>query len=191
MTPEMFDEVLERLTPILTKQQTNWKDPLTPELKLALTLRHLATGESYMSLRFNFRAADNTISKVVREVCKAIVEEYGPEVVKTPTTPEEWMLVADQFERRWNIPHTIGSLDGKHVAIKRPTCSGSVYFNYKGFYSVVLMALVDAVCKFFWFDVGAPGHMSDAQIFGNSELLASIEDGTLSLLPATPVLPGR
>lgn len=45
-----------------------------------------------------------------------------------------------------------------------------MYFNYKGFFSIVLMALVDGNYKFLWCDVGGLGHQSDAQLFNNSEL---------------------
>ena len=86
MEPAMFHELVQRLTPRLTKQATNYRKPLCLGINIANTLRFLATGNSYRSLPFSFRVANCTISLFVREVCDAIIEECGDEVVKTPST---------------------------------------------------------------------------------------------------------
>ena len=66
------------------------------------------------------------------------------------------------------------------MAIRRPARTGSLYHNYKGFFSLVLMALVDAQYKFLWIDCGGVGSMSDAQIFNESELKTCLVDGSIS-----------
>ena len=83
-------------------------------------------------------------------------------------------------------PHAVGALDGKHIAIKKPRKSGNEYFNYKGHFSLVLLALVDAEYKFLW----VIGSSSDAQIFNRSKLKRRIENGTLGLPPLEPLGPG-
>ena len=85
------------------------------------------------------------------------------------TTPE-WIALADDFYKRQNAPHDIGTLDEKHVVIKKPHSSGIIYHNYKGFFSVVIMALVDTDYKFIWVGVGGFGYMSDSKTFNTSEL---------------------
>jgi hypothetical protein len=188
MEPAMFYELLERITPRISKQTTNWRKPLDPGLKLAVTLRYLATGNSYHSLAFNFRVAHNSISIFVREVCEAIIEQLGEEVVSVPDTEDKWREVASKFETRWNFLHTLGAIDGKHIAMKSPTNSGTVYHNYKGFFSLILLGLVDADYKFVWVDVGANGSTSDCAVWNQSNLKASLENGTLSI-PAPEPLP--
>ncbi|XP_060561418.1 uncharacterized protein LOC132721174 [Ruditapes philippinarum] len=130
MTLEMFDELLQRLAPRLQKSDTNWRKALDPGLKLAVTLRHLEAGDSYPSLSYDFRVARTTISLFIPEVCEAIVQTYSEEVIPIPNTPEEWRPIAEEFERRWNVPHTCGALDGKHIALRKPRRSGSEYYNY-------------------------------------------------------------
>ena len=161
--------------------------PLSAGLKLAITLRYLATGNSYRSLAFDFRVAHNTISKFVPEVCQAICDELEPEVFHTPNDPPGWRAVAERFERRWNYPHACGAIDGKHIAIKNPPRSGTLYFNYKGFYSIVLLGVVDADYKFLWADVGANGSTSDCGIFNASDLEPALRTGTIGFPDPEPL----
>ena len=187
MDPAMFQELLLRVGPRIEKQDTFYRSSLEPGLKLAITLRHLATGNTYKSLMYSFRVAHNTICIMVPEVCAAIVAEYADEVFSIPTTPEEWQPIADLFRDRWNFPHALGALDGKHVSIRCPKNSGSLYYNYKGFYSIVLMALVDADYRFIWIDVGAQGSASDAQVFNATELKDAIESEEIGFPQPDPL----
>ena len=181
------DELLVRLTPHLQKHDTHFRKAIPPGLKLAVFLRHLATGATYAELGYNFRVGKETIQKFVPDVARAIVTEYAEEVISLPTTTEGWLEAARQFESRWNLPHCLGAYDGKHIRLQKPNKSGSQYYNYKQFFSVVLMALVDSKYQFLWIDVGGVGHQSDAQIYNNSELKECIEAGTLGIPQAAPL----
>ena len=75
--------------------------------------------------------------------------------------------------------HTLGALDGKHIIIKKPKKSGTEYYNYRGFFFLVLLALVDAEYRFPWVNVGSSEFSSDEQILNCSKLKKNIKDGTL------------
>ncbi len=109
-------------------------------------------------------------------------------MIAAPTTEAEWLQIADLFSSRWNFHNCLCAMDGKHIAIRCPKGGDSLYFNYKKFHSIVLMALVDADYKFIWIDLGANGSASDAQIFNSSELCECIESGDIGL-PADVPLP--
>ena len=186
--PTLFDEIAARIGPRITKVNTNWRKALTPELKLCATLNYLATGQAYRSgSKFLFRVAHNTISLFIVDVCKAIQAEYSGEVMPFPRTKEAWEAIATEFQRRWQFPHTIGALDGKHIAIRCPPKSGSYYYNYKGYYSIILMALADADYKFIWVEIGANGAASDSQIFNDCDLQEVILDGTIQMPDDKPL----
>uniref|UniRef100_A0A1X7T079 DDE Tnp4 domain-containing protein n=1 Tax=Amphimedon queenslandica TaxID=400682 RepID=A0A1X7T079_AMPQE len=49
-----------------------------------------------------------------------------------PTTENKWKETAEQFQNQWNFPHCLGAIDGKHINIRQPANSGSMYYNYRG-----------------------------------------------------------
>ena len=108
---------------------------------------------------------------------------------KTQRTADEWRQVALGFETRWNYPHCLGGLDGKHVRIVPPARSGSSFYNFKGFHSIVLMALVDSSYEFVYVDVGSEGRAADGGIWYACSLYHSIADGSVKL-PEPAKLPG-
>ena len=138
-------------------------------------------------LEFNWRTVHNTISKFIPEVCDAIVEEYAPEVFRTPTTTDGWLEIAKGFQDKWNFPHVCGAIDGKHVAIRKQKQSGSIYYNYKGFFSIVILVLCDANYKAIWAHVGSPGSESDCGIYNDSPMFQGIQDETIKLPPPEPL----
>lgn len=161
---------------------------IEPGHRLLVTLRYMATGETYRgSMRYNHVMPHNTISVIIREVVVAIYNEYRDEVWTMPASAEEWKEVSDGFSSRWNFHHCVGAIDGKHVEIVKPKKSGDLYFNYKGWHSIVMMAMVDANYVFRWCSVGHPGKSSDAGIFNRSTLKTAFERGTLHLPAADPL----
>lgn len=74
------------------------------------------------------------------------------------------------------MPHTLGSIDGKHVRIQCPPNGGSVFYNYKGYHSIVLLAVCDAKYRITYFDVGAEGKASDRGIWAWCSMKRDIDD---------------
>ncbi|XP_054648873.1 putative nuclease HARBI1 [Dunckerocampus dactyliophorus] len=185
MPPAMFDKVVQSLTPRLTKQDTNYRASLETGLKVAITLRHLASGNTYRNMQYAWRVPYNTISVVVKEVVKAIIEEYTDELLFCPTTEQRWRDLAEQWYQR----DTVGAIDGKHVACKAPPNSSSEFYNYKGFYSVILFAMVDADYKFTYIDISDNGSSSDAQIYNESDLHRGLDQNRIHGFPQPDPLP--
>lgn len=151
--------------------------------------RFLGTGDSYQTIAFSFRLGHSTVQSIVLEVCSAIIFTLKDEYIPIPGE-EDWKRIAKEFWEIWNFPNCIGALDGKHVVIEAPPNSGSLYFNYKKTFSIVLLALVDAQYKFVAVDIGAYGKNSDGGILSNSYLGKALEKNKLNIpneqyLPST------
>ncbi|CAG7719715.1 unnamed protein product [Allacma fusca] len=82
------------------------------------------------------------------------------------------------------IRETLEAIYGKHIRIKSPSRTGSQYFNYKGFYSIVLLAVVDADHNLILVDVGTSGSCSDGGVFKNSKFGEKFERGQYELPPS-------
>lgn len=86
------------------------------------------------------------------------------------------------------MPHCLGAVDGRHIRIRKPPKSGSRFFNYKKFFSIVLQAVVDVNYRFMFIDVGSAGGQSDGGIFTVSEFFQAVDEGHLKL-PKSQELP--
>ena len=89
--------------------------------------------------------------------------------------------MAYKFNTKYDFPHTLGCIDGKHFRIQAPSNSGSYFFNYKGYFSIVLMAVVDADANFIYIDVGSNGRNSDGGVWDECSLSTALENKTLNL----------
>ena len=147
MDRHLFTAILQSITGNISKQDTRCRLAIPPSERLAVTLRYLATGESFTSLHFQFRMGKSTIAQMIPEVCNAIFTCLKDEFLKTPTTTNQWKTISEQYFNMWNFPHCLGSLDGKHIVMRKSWHAGSVYHNYKGTESIVLMAIVDATYR--------------------------------------------
>jgi len=62
--------------------------------------------------------------------------------------------VAKEYKEKLQFPNLLSAVNGKHIRIKAPVNSGSLYFNYKKYFSIVLLAACDAKYRFTWVDIG-------------------------------------
>ena len=122
------------------------------------------------------------MKRIVRTTSDAIWDELQPDEMPVPNK-DTWIDVAARFFHRWNFPNCMGALDGKHVQIKCPNRSGSKYYNYKGHFSLVLLALCDADYKFTFVDIGDYGHQADGSIFKRSIFGQAFMNGRLDVPP--------
>lgn len=70
-----------------------------------------------------------------------------------------------EYYFRWNFSNFYGAIDGKHIVIWNASHDGSEYVDYKGTFSAILLACIDAMC-FRYFNIGTNGKAKyDAAVF--------------------------
>lgn len=122
----------------------------------------------------------STVPNIIIEVCKAIWNTLKFKHMPASSV-DTFMSIAIEFYEKWNFPNCVGSIDGKHIRLRCPTNSGSMYFNYKQYYSIVLMAVADTSYRFLMVDVGGYGKDGDGSVMFNSKFYQRIENGSLEL----------
>ena len=141
MSPDRFGYLLSLVIPLISKQATRLESQYQQNKRLVVTLRYFSTGEAQQSLSFGYRIGKATISKILARASEAIFQTLKDQFLKTQNCQKEWLSISKGFEDKWNFPHCLVSLDGKHIHIECPKMSGTYYYNYKRFYRIVLLAI--------------------------------------------------
>ena len=140
------------------------------------------------TISFSFRIGRTTVRTIINETCSAIWNELVHKVMPMPDE-RQWWEIANKFEDLWQFPNCIGAIDGKHVEINAPPKSGSLFHNHMGYFSVVLLAVVDAENRFIAVDIGDLGSNSDGGIFSKSQFGKAFNENRLKI-PNGRTLPG-
>ena len=132
-----------------------------------VTSRYLTTGDAITTIAYNFQIGVSTTRKIILDVCMATWDVLAP--IYIPVASEDkWKSIADEFYERLNFPYCIRAIDGKHVMIQCPFNSGSLFYNYKSYFSIVLLAVASADYRFIMVDVGAYGSSNDSGVLNHT-----------------------
>ena len=128
--------------------------------------------------------AKSSVCKIVIEVCNAIIENLWTDAVDKhfPKSVDYFCNKLQEMECEWHYKYVFAALDGLHCSIKCPAGgeeSMKEYYNFKNFYSVLLLALVDAYFRFLWASIGATGNTRYSIYFQSTSLWEKIAKGEL------------
>ncbi|XP_056384055.1 uncharacterized protein LOC130277410 [Hyla sarda] len=156
MTVQTFDDLLQRISEKIHRQDTHLRRSISSDehLIVSLSFRFLASGESFSSLYFQFRLGVSTISGIVRTTCDCLWDCLLADFLPQPSA-EHWLGIAEKLQEVTQFPNCVGAIDGKHIRIQKPAHTGSEYYNYKKFFSTILLAIADAQYKLIAVDIGS------------------------------------
>lgn len=141
LSKESFMYVLNEIKDEIKPQQ---RSPAIPNvIKLAATLRFLAEGgyQHGIGQDVNIALAQQTMSKVITEVCTAIENKLCPKWINFNLTEVEKRKSKQYFYTKFGFPGIVGLIDGTHIQIVRPTKDEHLFFNRKMKHSINAMVV--------------------------------------------------
>ena len=94
MSKDSYDRLLSLIQERITKQDTIMRQAIPRDLRLALTLHYLASGEDFGNLSKHWRVGKSTVAEIVVEVCEAIWGMLEPTYMKQPTSIADWQEIS-------------------------------------------------------------------------------------------------
>ena len=135
------------------------------------------------TIAYNFRIGVLTARQIILDVSTVIWDALASIYLPVPSKIE-WHSIADEFFMRWNFPNCIGAIDGKHIMIQCPVNSESLFYNYKSYFSIVLLAVASADYRFVMMDIGAYGCSNDSGVLNNTALFKCLKKKKLGIPPS-------
>ncbi|XP_077301295.1 uncharacterized protein LOC143921779 [Arctopsyche grandis] len=163
MSETQFENLLEKVTPFIQKQDTLMRNSLPSRLKLQVALSYLVEGSSFRVLENTFHVVRCSVSAFLPEVYQAIYHVLR-EHIKIPTTESEWTDVSKDYNTVWNFPNCCGVLAAKHI--KGPQNS----YQTNNSRNVLLLAIVDAKYNFLFIDINKNEGIDDISLFTKSNI---------------------
>ena len=81
MSDENVQYLIAKVKPLIAKQDTVMRNAITPEARIAATLRFLATGRSFEDIKFAAIISPQALAKSF-QTCKAIYEAVKHDYLK-------------------------------------------------------------------------------------------------------------
>ena len=141
------------------------------------------TGDAITTIAYNFRMGVLTARQIILDVCTALWDALASIHMPDPSKVE-WESIAEDFFARWNFPNCIGAIDQKHVMIQCPVNSGSLFYNYKSYFFIILLVVASADYRLVMVDIGAYGSSNDNGVLNNTALFKCLKKKKLSIPPS-------
>ncbi|BET03398.1 Hypothetical protein NTJ_16216 [Nesidiocoris tenuis] len=186
MSVASFDALLTAVKPAISKVNTQMRDCVSAEEKLAATLRYLRTGSTCRELQKEFIMGRSTLSIALKAVCLAIYNALKTQYMKEPKR-EDWLTISEGFEEKTGFPHCVGAIGAKYIRIKTPWGPEKDFFKFKKSFCIALIGVVDHNHQFSFIDVGGNREETEGNLLKATEFGDKIYSYNLDLPLAQPL----
>lgn len=111
--------------------------------RVSVSLWRLATPSDDWTIGHLFGTSKSSVGAIVQEFCDVMSKKLLLKYINIPTGGRLEMVVGE-FKSRWVFPQCVGAIDGSHIPIKAPADFHADYYNRKGWYSIILQAIVNS-----------------------------------------------
>lgn len=176
MTKQTFLQILDYIQPDLHKLDLVG-DVIPPAKRLAIGLARLTRGDYYKTIAEMYGVGETTAATICNEVSRIVVTRLWDQCVSSrmPSNAQDMELAQNHMP----FPFAFAAIDGCHIPVQCPaggTDAKKAYYNFKNFYSVILLALVDGKGRFIWASCGQPGNCHDSTLLQSTELWDKLFD---------------
>ena len=135
----------------------------------AIRLCKLSRADYNYTISIMTEVGESAVICIVNQVSQAIVENLWTKFVSNlfPKNQGDFSNMMGEMDSEWQFPFAFSAIDGSHLPMKCPPGGPEAmkqYHNFKNFYSIILLALVDPKYRFIWASVGAPGNTHDSTL---------------------------
>ena len=126
---------LPEIEPYITLMDTKFRNATPSRIRLLVFLYHVTQGANYRVISNQFAVGLSNVSKCVHDVSRQILLAMYHEYIHLPN-PQEALQGMQEWRNQTSIPGIAATIDGTHIAIRKPVIHGEGYFNRKQFYSL-------------------------------------------------------
>ncbi|XP_054083754.1 putative nuclease HARBI1 isoform X2 [Zeugodacus cucurbitae] len=163
-----FKKVCEKVKSI-GKMDSNMRRCISLEKRVAIALFSLGSAAEYRTVASLFGVGRSTVGEIVIDFCHEVCGTLSDCINAYPPHPQELRRIVEGF-KLMGFPQCFGAVDGCHIEVQPKKVEAIDYYNYKGWYSVILLASCDQRSKFTYINIGSTGRNNDSYIFERSSL---------------------
>lgn len=178
LTKDALFRLSDVLMPYIIKQNTKFREAIPVKIRVAAAIFKLVQGSNLNVVSEMFAIGPSTVSKVLREVVTAVNIVFKDEI-RWPNSARALQNM-EAFKDYCGLPGIIGTIDGTHFSISKPSHFPEDYYYFKSNgYSIVCQAVVDHEKRFLDLFVGLPGSVNDSRVLRRSGLFRKATDGRI------------